>query len=703
MRKNTFDGLRLITFLILPMLLNSCRQDPDIVNTSSLLKEMSDLSRLAEWPEHAYRTVQYSSYDRRSTHRDAAFWFANEDGFGNEPVPGFEEILKEPGKEGIGEYLICDLKGPGAIVRLWTAGISGNIRFYLDDTEEPVYEGSAEDFFWKTLDILSGQPGMMDSLHSFRQFDAVYFPIPFADRCRIEWIGDTKKIHFYHVGVRLYDPGIRVETLQRENISSCLPVLKDINLKLQEYNLDESPEPRQQHLLDLKIPASHTAELFSKEGPAAIRGISLKLNTEVSESTLRQSVLRIYFDGSSRPQVESPLGDFFGAAPGIYTFHSFPVSIATDSTFVCRFIMPFQAAVRMEMENTSEEGIGVSGSVITTPYAWKDASSMHFHAQWKIDDDLTAQPMGNQESRIEDILYAAVEGKGRIVGAAAFIYNPSNVPTSWGNWWGEGDEKIFIDRDTFPSFFGTGSEDYYNYSWSSSRLFSYAYCGQPRNDGPGNRGYASNFRWHILDDIPFHEKFDLYMELGHHGRVPGFSYGRMVYYYALPGSLEQHPQLTADDLRGIRYQTWKPEAFAGSAGYEFIQAEDLLAPGLNLELERGGIYAGKGAMIWKPASIGEKISFQIETEKTGVPCRIGLTCPHGPEGGKVSFNINGSRIKFSGMEVIDLYASHQILDNHLSEQLLLQSGENTIEIVSMEEIPFRHVGIDFIWVPVNDK
>ncbi len=702
MRKNTLDCLRLITLLILPMLLSACRQDPDIVNTSSLLKEMNDLSRLAEWPDHAYRTVQYSSYDRRSTHPDSAFWFANEDGFGNEAVPGFEEILKDPNTEGIGEYLICDLTGPGAIVRLWTAGISGSIRFYLDDMESPVYEGSAEDFFWLTLDVLSGQAGLMDSLNSFRQFDAVYFPIPFEKRCRIEWIGDTKEIHFYHVGVRLYDPGIKVETFQRENISSCLPVLKDINQKLQESMLDQSPEIHQEQLPDLKIPASTTVDLMSQEGPAAIQGISLKLNTELSESTLRQTVLRIYFDDSSRPQVESPLGDFFGTAPGIYSFHSFPVSISNDSTFVCRFTMPFKASVRMEIENFSEEEIGISGSVISTPYTWKDVSSMHFHAHWKADYKLTAQSMGNPMSPIEDILYAEVEGKGRIVGAAAYIYNPSNVPTSWGNWWGEGDEKIFIDRDTFPSFFGTGSEDYYNYSWSSSRLFSFPYCGQPRNDGPGNRGYASNFRWHILDDIPFKEGFDFYMELGHHGRVPGFTYARMVYYYALPGSLEHSQQLTAEDLCKISYQSWKPEAAAGSAGYDFIQAEDLIAPGLNLEFERDDLYAGKGGVLWKPKGPGEKISFEIESEKE-LPGKIGLTCSHSPEGAKVSFKINGSMIKFSGKEVIDLYSKYKILDNHFSEKLLLKPGGNTIEIIYIDEIPFKHVGIDFIWVPHNDK
>ena len=75
-------------------------------------------------------------------------------------------------------------------------------------------------------------------------------------------------------------------------------------------------------------------------------------------------------------------------------------------------------------------------------------------------------------------------------------------------------KRFLLTGIHFPSFFGTGSEDYFNYSWSSARIFSYPYCGQPRNDGPGNRGYVSNYSWHISDDIPFTDKIAFYMELG---------------------------------------------------------------------------------------------------------------------------------------------------------------------------------------------
>ena len=57
------------------------------VTTGTLLDEMADLGRLARWPDPAYRTIQFSSYDRRSTTSDAPGWFSNADGFGASRFP----------------------------------------------------------------------------------------------------------------------------------------------------------------------------------------------------------------------------------------------------------------------------------------------------------------------------------------------------------------------------------------------------------------------------------------------------------------------------------------------------------------------------------------------------------------------------------------------------------------------------------------
>jgi len=122
--------------VFLTVIISSCTSSDRsslIVTTEDLLLEMTDLGRLTVFSGDTYRTLQYSSYDRRSKSPADSGWFANEDGFGGEPVPGFERVLKEPDSSDIGEYLICDIKEPGVIQRLWSAGITGKIRLFLDD------------------------------------------------------------------------------------------------------------------------------------------------------------------------------------------------------------------------------------------------------------------------------------------------------------------------------------------------------------------------------------------------------------------------------------------------------------------------------------------------------------------------------------------------------------------------------------------
>jgi hypothetical protein len=100
--------------------------------TGTVLQQMTDLEGLARWPVPAYRTIQFSSYDRRSTTSEAPGWFSNADGFGGEPIPAFLKVLRPPSGDGPGLYLLADVEGPGVIVRGWSAGMDGVLKVWLD-------------------------------------------------------------------------------------------------------------------------------------------------------------------------------------------------------------------------------------------------------------------------------------------------------------------------------------------------------------------------------------------------------------------------------------------------------------------------------------------------------------------------------------------------------------------------------------------
>lgn len=691
------DVLKLfLPVLCIVLSLNSCERKRNIVTQGSLFEEMVCFSRLSSAGGMNYRAVQYSSYDRRSVSPGDSTWFANEDGFGGEPVPGFEEVLAAPDSSGTGTYLICDIRGPGVIQRLWTAGISGVIRVFLDSPAKLLYEGSAEDFFRKPIEILTGDDELKKYSEAFYQFDASYFPIPFSNGLRMEWTGNISDIHFYHVGLRLYDSHQDVESFSRENFVKYRTEMIRTDSLLR--NPDHLPVAGSHFSVNEEIilESGGRARLMNLKGPSAIVRFRLKADAVNPENMLRQTVLRMWFDDTENAQVNAPLGDFFGAAPGVNPYESLPFSVLPDSSMICRFEMPFRKSAEIVIENHSPGKIKVSAEAIVVPFRWKVGKSMHFHTVWDIDHGLTASGL---DSRASDIPYLVAGGRGRIAGAAALIYNPSRVPTSWGNWWGEGDEKIFIDRDTFPSFFGTGSEDYFNYSWSSSEIFSYPYCGQPRNDGPGNRGYVSNYRWHVSDDIPFREKAGFYMELKHHGRVEGFSYGRIIYFYRLPGKNDIAGMFSSDDLKEIKYDPWLPLAFKGSEGWRFVQAEELVSGTPDTCIENGDFWAGSAVLKWKPENQQDVLKLNIHPAGGIRETRIGITLTHDPHSGRLVFGLNGLPLKFSGRDTLNIRTlTGRVLDNHFSGPIRLEKGSNELEINMPDADGEKTLKIDFIWL-----
>lgn len=671
------------------------------ITTGTLLNEMIDLERLVDLSGPDYKTIQFSSYDRRSTSISEQGWFANRDGSGNEPIPGFVEVVKEPDESGIGTYLICDLEEPGVIVRLWTAGINGRIRIFLDDSIFPLYDGSAENFFWRMVDEIS--PRHISYENIFRQFDASYFPIPFARKCRIEWIGNIKDIHYYHVGVRVYSSDVIVETFNPIDLitySDQIEKVKNIFLDPDKYweyydaNINE---------IKMEISPNSKKELVKIEGTRAIEYFSLKLEPSDQEFLLRQAILKVYFDGASVPQIQSPIGDFFGSSPGINPYRSLSFSVLPDGTMICRFVMPFQKSARIEIENQSDSNIHLTAGLRISGYEWTDGESMHFHARWRINHNLNTTP--------KDIPFLIAFGQGRIVGTSVSLYNSCNIPTSYGDWWGEGDEKIFVDNDTFPSFFGTGSEDYFNYSWGSTKVFSFPFCGQPRNDGPGNRGFVTNFRFHTLDDIPFRDRIAVYMELLHQDKfITDFSYGRIIYLYALPGLMDDNIDIVPGNTSTKFSFNWKPEARFGSDGYSFIEGEDLagINNNINTSIEESYIWSGNKILMWKPEYYGENICFQLHKIDTIKNTGFAITAAHTPRGGKFLLYINDSPIKLSYSEwchsdscysdTVDLYEPHRkLLRTFMTEKIKLQEY-NKVKLVYIGDGIKNEIGIDFIWL-----
>jgi len=671
------------------------------ITTGTLIEEMVDLRRLPEFPEPCYKTVQFSSYDHRSSLPGGPDWFANADGFGNEPLPNFEGVLKAPDDKGVGEYLVCDVAGPGAIVRVWTARMGGTIQMFLDGAEEPVFDGSASDFLIRPYHAYVEEAGIDEDIlfGTLYQRNAAYCPMPFAQRCRIVWRGNLAWTHFYQIQIRLYGKSAEVVTFSPKALRKHKKAIRRVAKVLVDPDHEWEYASREQPIaFTVAVPPGADEKALELEGPKAIERLSLSVKADDLDKALRQTVLHILCDRYPWGQVQAPIGDFFGAAPGINPFTSVPFTVAADGTMTCRYVMPFAESLKIEIENRGAQPVEVSGSVLPMGYEWHPERSMHFRARWRVDHD--AESAG---SAVKDMPYLIANGSGVYVGTATMLLNPNPIPTSGGNWWGEGDEKIFVDDDVRPSTFGTGSEDYFNYAWSSTDIFGFPYCGQPRNDGPANRGFVTNHRWHILDPLPFKQRLSFYMELFCHVPTKGFSYARIGFHYGRPGLMDDHVAITDEDVRPPELpENWEPLALAGARNSVFYEAEDTIEAKDNIRLAQDNLWSGGALCRWTPKAAGEELTLTIAIGESGeYTLRLGLA--HDAQSGAVSMRVDGEDAGFGGeARVADLYVPYRTLcRNVATRQVKLDQGDHTLTLRfegGREDVADKSIGIDYIWV-----
>jgi hypothetical protein len=84
------------------------------------------------------------------------------------------------------------------------------------------------------------------------------------------------------------------------------------------------------------------------------------------------------------------------------------------------------------------------------------------------------------------------------------------------NWYGEGDDMIFIDGEQWPpSLHGTGTEDYFNTAYCPADKYDAPYHGMTLPGGPNWSGKSSYYRFHIEDPIHFRQSIKVTIEHGH--------------------------------------------------------------------------------------------------------------------------------------------------------------------------------------------
>lgn len=248
---------------------------------------------------------------------------------------------------------------------------------------------------------------------------------------------------------------------------------------------------------NFRVAPGQTHVLMDVKGPGVITHMWITfLGSEIQNwapkgsANHQEMLLRIYWDGSSKPGVEAPVGDFFASCFGRRSeVISLPVVLEGGDAYNCFWRMPFRKSARVEIVNQSDKAINLlyyNIDWIKLPKLAPDTP--YFYAQYR--QEYPVAPG-------KDYLILDTKGKGHYVGTVLAVRTRSP------SWFGEGDEKVYIDGEKDASIWGTGTEDYFLSAWGLKKVLT-PYFGVPYFDQWGIvGGHTSAYRWHINDPIVF--------------------------------------------------------------------------------------------------------------------------------------------------------------------------------------------------------
>jgi len=566
------------------------------VSYVDLIKRLTDLERLAVLPGPGEKCMQWSSYDRRSKY-DAktgkyVAWGANGDGTGLIRTEGDRQVFAE-------------IEGPGVIWRIWSARTGGgHVKIFLDGATEPAVDLPFVKYFDRTA-----KPFVYKSLcYMAAKGQNCYVPISFGKSCKI--VADKGWGRYYHFTYTVYPKGTKLPTfrLPLSDIETAALAKADAFFQT---NMGTDPAGKRQgektSVSDLTVKPGKTVTALELKGPGAITEIRIKADfadREDEMAALRELVLQIHWDGEKSPSVWSPLGDFFGTAPGVNEYKSFPLGVTKQDGFYSFWYMPFATGAKVEIVNDGTKVRKLQFHAVSAPLTRKIDALGRFHAKWHRDAFGPKEP-----ERAVDWTMLTTAGRGRFCGVMLHVWNPK------GSWWGEGDEKFFVDGEKFPSTFGTGSEDYFGYAWCNPGLFQQAYHNQTIS--MGNRGHISVNRWHVGDNVPFNKSFEAAIEKYFHNKRPTL-YGAIAYWYQAPGGKDPYKPVPVAQRWGycIKPVVWRLKGAIEGEKLKIVRKTGNVRP-QDMIIFPGGKWSSDFHLWWTHGKPGDKLVLALPVAEAG--------------------------------------------------------------------------------------
>ena len=658
------------------------------VTFGSLLREMTCPDRLTRLPEHPSRLMHASSYDRLAVLPHTPNWFANTD---------WSNYVRSETVAGRTEYVLMEADGPGAIVRFWVTimGAGDVLRIYLDGAAVPLVEGTLTDIIGRSAWINSPLSFLAPFSEGTGTGHNLYLPIPFATHCKVTVSTPSERL-YYNIDYRLYDPEVEVESFTENTLNLYSTEYVDTVSALAAGHPDSTDTSACHRVEGVLTWGGHKRSVTLK-GPSAIRLLRFKLSAPDVQQALRSTHLEIDFDDEQNA-VRCPIGDFFCTGYTVTTGGTWFAEIDLNGVMHTYWVMPFRECATIRLVNHGQQTVDIlQGEIWTGDYTW-DNNSMHFHAAWR---EYTFEDTIAWTGK--DLNYVTLQGCGRLVGDTLAIFNDATTVPHWHvNWWGEGDEKIYVDGEPFPSHFGTGTEDYYGYAWCSAQTFNSPFIAQPLGSGNDKTGNTINTRLRLLDDIPYRTglKFDMELlsqQTGKHRFAPA------VFWYARPGGVCFTPDPLARSVLPVPRTTSGIEQAPSYCPISVRKGIEAMSVSQNTggtlsSVQRNGLgLSDENCVLWQNCVVGSRIEFGFSASFTG-QCSLVMRALSEPSSGVLRVSING---EIAANEV-DLYALTTAPVRIPLGTHVLQEGANVLafEVVG---VPVGMQQVDFLFDDLENE
>jgi len=425
-----------------------------------------------------FETVRFSSWARNGGNSDLGYYY---------------------GTDASGWKILCDVSGPGALTELWytkeALSDTARIRIFVNDTIQPVLDTSAV--------RLCGQvnPFLEPLADSAMSAWFSYAPIPFQNHLRITYRGTSL---YYHMSVLKARVGETIESFSYPPSAEYTARLDSLRERLlhPEMPLAWGNLPAQSYPSAVNAPAFSQVQLLSYSGSGVCRRL-LFLPDNHTENMLYNIWMRIYTDHYPVPDFEAPLATLFGAAQGWWPYRSVFMGMLSDTLYL-NLPIRFQNSLRVELDNRYSVPLNTTliAEICSPPPSEMKPLTIRGICRQNIP---TTRWLGYE--------VADADGPGNYLGVLMDMQQ-SNAHVF------EGDETIYLNDESSPSWRGTGTEDYFNagYYWATGTGAANFGChGLIRYRGAN----AAVYRWHITDPVPFTQKFRMHFEVGPYDDLSG--------------------------------------------------------------------------------------------------------------------------------------------------------------------------------------